>query len=67
MELFESSYIDVQLAIVGLTKGFRDMVTCGDYSRSEKDDAENGPTFSACCAEPLEVVLDGYGMPRTMS
>ena len=64
MVLFESNYTDVRLAIVGLMRGFQDTVMCGDYSKPGKDDVENGPTFSVCCVELSEVVLDGSGMPR---
>ena len=67
MVLFESNYTDVRLAVVGLMKGFHDMVMCGDYSKPGKDDVENGPTFSVCCVELSEVVLDGSGMPRITS
>jgi hypothetical protein len=64
MVLFESNYTDVRLAVVGLMRGFQDTVMCGDYSKLGKDDVENGPTFSVCCVELSEVVLDGSGMPR---
>jgi hypothetical protein len=64
MALFELNYTDVRLAIVGLMRGFHGTVMCGDYSKPGKDDVENGPTFSACCVELSEVVLDGSGMPR---
>lgn len=66
MARYESNYTDAQLAIAVPTNVSHDMAMYGGYYKPEKDDAENGPTSSACYVVQSVVEYDGSGMPKIM-
>lgn len=50
-----------------LMNGFPDTQTCGSCCRPDGVVLVNGPTASACSAEPWEPAFDGCGTRRTTS